>query len=90
MLECSIIVLVSYLFHDGGSYYTLETSPLIYINQWTGFYMIGASVMKELIVNFHFIQHINPMQNKIWEVYLKPCQTSMMKRLKKQLTTKGR
>ena len=35
-------------FHDGGRYY-IETSPLICIaNQWTGFYMITASVMKEL------------------------------------------
>ena len=32
----------------------METSPLICrANQWTGFYMIGASVMKELIkLNF--------------------------------------
>ena len=41
-----------YLFHDGGRYH-VETSPLICSgNQWTGFYMITASVMKEL--------------NKIW------------------------
>ena len=38
----------SYLFHDGGRYH-IETSPLIYgANQWTSFYMITASVMKEL------------------------------------------
>ena len=37
------------LFHDGGRY-NIETSPLICkANQWTGFYMITASVMKELI-----------------------------------------
>ena len=36
------------LLHDEGSYH-IETSPLIYrANQWTGFYMIGTSVMKEL------------------------------------------
>ena len=36
------------LFHDGGSYH-IETSPFICsANQWTGFYMIGTSVMKEL------------------------------------------
>ena len=36
------------LFHDGGRYH-IETSPLICsANQWTGFYMITASVMKEL------------------------------------------
>ena len=37
-----------YLFHDGG-HYRIETSPLICrANQWTGFYIITASVMKEL------------------------------------------
>ena len=36
------------LFHDGGPYH-IETSPLIYrANQWTIFYVIGASIMKEL------------------------------------------
>ena len=36
-------------FHDGGRYH-IETSPLICgVNQWTGFYMISASVMKGLI-----------------------------------------
>ena len=34
--------------HDGGRYH-IETSPLICsANQWTGFYMITASVMKGL------------------------------------------
>ena len=37
------------LFHDGGRY-DIETSPLICrANQWTSFYMITVSVMKELI-----------------------------------------
>ena len=31
------------LFHDGGRYHTENSA-----NQWTGFYMITASVMKEL------------------------------------------
>ena len=36
------------LFHDVGRYH-IETSPLICrANQWTGFYMIMAYVMKEL------------------------------------------
>ena len=36
------------LFHDGGLYH-MQTRPLIFrANQWTGFYMIGTSVMKEL------------------------------------------
>ena len=35
-------------FHDGGRYH-LETSPLICrANQWTGFYMMTAFVMKGL------------------------------------------
>ena len=39
---------VHWLFHDGGRYH-IEASPLIFrVNQWTGFYMITASVMKEL------------------------------------------
>ena len=34
--------------NDGGRYH-IETSPLIFrTNQWTGFYMISASVMKDL------------------------------------------
>ena len=39
----------SWLFY-GGSRYHIETSPLIFCsaNQWTGFCMITASVMKEL------------------------------------------
>ena len=38
------------LFHDGGRYH-IETSPLISsANQWTGFHMITASIMKELNV----------------------------------------
>ena len=36
-------------FHDVGPFYR-ETSPLICSgNKWTGFYMIGTSVMKELM-----------------------------------------
>ena len=36
------------LFHDGGRYH-IETSPLICsANQWTGFYMRMASVLKGL------------------------------------------
>ena len=40
--------LTLYLFHDGGPYH-IKTSPFICrANQWTGFYVIGTSVMKEL------------------------------------------
>ena len=50
--ECSVYILFPganvKLFHDGGPYH-IETSPLICsANQWSGFYMIGTSVMKEL------------------------------------------
>ena len=39
-------------FHGGGRYH-IETSPLICgVNQWTGFYMITATVMKELNHSF--------------------------------------
>ena len=39
---------MGYPFYDGGPFH-IETSALIYSsNQWTGFYMIGTSVMKEL------------------------------------------
>ena len=38
------------IFHDGSSYH-VETSPLICsVNQWTGFYMIGNLIKKELIL----------------------------------------
>ena len=47
-LLCLIFDFTSGLFLDGVSYY-VETSPLICsANQWTGFYMIRTSVMKEL------------------------------------------
>ena len=40
-----------YLFHEGGPYH-IETSPLICrANQWTGFYIIGTSVLKQLIAS---------------------------------------
>ena len=50
--ECSVDVLFPganvKLFRGGGPYH-IETSPLICsANQWSGFYMIGTSVMKEL------------------------------------------
>ena len=36
------------LFHNRGPYH-IETNPLICsANQWTGFYMIGSCVIKEL------------------------------------------
>ena len=45
----TVTTILAQLFHEGGRYY-IETSPLICsANQWTGFYMITASVMKELM-----------------------------------------
>ena len=39
------------LFHDRGRYH-IETNLLICsANQWTGFYMITASAMKEFIIS---------------------------------------
>ena len=38
------------IFHDGSSYH-IETSPLVCCaNQWTGFYMIGTPIKKEIIL----------------------------------------
>ena len=47
-LQISLIYIYILTFHDGGRY-PIETSPLICSpNQWAGFYMITASVMKGL------------------------------------------
>ena len=44
----SIRLEFEYQIYDGGLYH-IEISPLICsTNQWTRFYMIGTSVMKEL------------------------------------------
>ena len=43
------LTLKGQLFYDGGPYHT-ETILLIWsVSQWTGFYMIGTSVIKVLI-----------------------------------------
>ena len=45
------------LFYDGDPYHT-ETSPMnCSANQWTGFYLIGTSVMKELT----YLSGVNPV-----------------------------
>ena len=38
-----------YLFHDGGPYHIETSSLTCTANQWTGFYMIGTSVMKVML-----------------------------------------
>ena len=48
------------IFHDGGRYY-IETSPLIFQINGLGFYMIAASVMKELnytVANYYILSDI--------------------------------
>ena len=45
----TILIFFLELFHDRGRYH-VENSPLICsANHWTGFYMITAFIMKELI-----------------------------------------
>ena len=41
-------IMFSKLFHGGGPYRRETSSLICAANQWTGFYMIGVSVMKEL------------------------------------------
>ena len=46
---------------EAGGRYHIETSPLICsANQWTGFYMITATVIKEL--QYINIDHIDPFR----------------------------
>ena len=53
-------------FHDGGRYH-IETSPLICgANQWTGFYMITASVMKGLTLSTGELL-LDPFTIKNWK-----------------------
>ena len=43
-----IIKNVFQLFHDGRPYYLGISRLICKVNQWTGFYMIGTCVMKQL------------------------------------------
>ena len=65
-----------WLFHDRGPSYT-ETSPLICsVNQWTGFYIIGTSVMKVLTqnslrlfqMNTQRLKNLGSLNNTTWEL----------------------
>ena len=47
------------LFHDVGSYHIENNPSICSTNQWTGFFMIGASVMKELITCIITCQRCN-------------------------------
>ena len=47
-LPLNSLIFIYALFHDRGPFH-IETGPLICsANEWTGFYMIGTSVLKEL------------------------------------------
>ena len=51
-------MILRWFFHDGGSY-PIETSPLICrANQWTGFCMMGPSVMKEFKIFSRLLLHL--------------------------------
>ena len=46
------------LFHDGGPYYIENSQLICSVDQWTGYYMIGTTVIKELrgIISFCLIK----------------------------------
>ena len=51
-----------------GSPYNLETNPLIFrANQWSSFYMIGTSVMKELMDEYLSTFYITENNNMIFQ-----------------------
>ena len=68
------------VFHDGGRYH-VEISPLIcHANQSTGFYMITASVMKELKMIVYTSELLNlsvETMNSVVDdiIYLSPCRS---------------
>ena len=68
------------VFHDGGRYH-IEISPLIcHANQSTGFYMITASVMKELKMIVYTSELLNlsvETMNSVVDdiIYLSPCRS---------------
>ena len=69
ILTVSLISVHYYLFHDSGPYQRETSSLTCTANQQTGFYVIGASVMKELHCNqfycgFNFTQHKTRRQQK--------------------------
>ena len=70
----------SWIFHDGGVYYT-ETSPLICrTNQWTFFHTTGTSVMKDLILCYLpiFIEIYWLDYDKIIEIFASKYQRRML------------
>ena len=64
MKKSEITFLREELIHDGGRYH-IKTGPLICrANQWTGFYMITASTMKELKEKDYLIRTLLNMKCK--------------------------
>ena len=50
-LNKPMLILTLYPFHDGIRYHTETSSLNCTANQWTGFYMTAASILKELSAN---------------------------------------
>ena len=48
LMSCLCFTFHYLLLHDGGHHHIETNSFIIYLNEWTDFYMIGTSVMKEL------------------------------------------
>ena len=63
------------IFHDGGPYHIKASSLICSANQWTGFYMVGTSVKKEL----RGIRQLYKSWEVWYQAYLISCQTSMTK-----------
>ena len=57
------------LFHGGGSYHIESSSLICYASQWTGFNMIGTSVMKEL--NLFLLEIVKFLEHYVRPPFLK-------------------
>ena len=81
----------SYLLCHGGGRYHIETSPLICsANQWTGFYMISASVMKEL--SYKHVKQKEISRITINKILLRSCihMLVLLELMKQSSSRKGR
>ena len=72
MMESFVNIVNILTLSCGRGFYHIETSPLINsANQWTVFYMIGTSIMKELAVKVIFIKSPTWMFGKVLSTLLK-------------------